>query len=270
MERAAHTTKWLSVSGLLVGTIVLTRAIPTSFAFDRPVHSSTAILAGAGSVVVALSRLLPQDAGERVRKARGSLYERLPLTEVGRPHASREPSPMPEDVTHANSQRKLRILFLALVTLICLRVEVLRQVVDNVQCATKHWNYWIPLVFAAWEFWTTTAPRRNGLVVEDEDPDEITWLDKVVVLPYAQVVATLAVAVGGWLALDAVSSPTSTYICAVSFRYWAKIPWIQRLASLIDVGIVFTLDQLLTSKQAKKLLSIANRFALVGAALLVS
>ena len=261
MERALH-AKWLPISGLILGTVILTNTIPTSFAFDRPVHSSTAILAGAGGAVLALSRWLPKDQEERGRK-----YERLPLTEVGR---SRERSPkQQEDVTYASSPRKLRILFLVLVGLLCLRVELLRRVVDNVQCASKNWISWIPLVFAVWEFWTTTGSRQS-IPIQHEDQDEVSRLDKLAALSYALILATFLLATGGYVALNVVSGPASTYICANTLMYGASVPFVQHFASLLDVGILYTIDELLTSKEAKKALSTTNRFAVVGGTLLVS
>ncbi|KAI5366532.1 Putative glycosyl transferase CAP10 domain-containing protein [Septoria linicola] len=259
---------WPAVSGLVVGSAILSRAIPTSFAFDRPIHSCTAILAGAGGAVVASSRWLPKDHEERGRKDRRQ-YGQLPLTEVGRRHASRESSPAVEAVTYASSQRKLRILVVLLVALICLRVELLRQVVDNVQCATNHWNVWIPLALSAWEYWIAQKSSSHTISQHYEVHDEPSLLREIAVLPYARVLTTLAFTFGGSLVLDAVASPASTYICAASLHYRVSVPVVQRFSSLLDVAIVYCFGELLRSRAARKTLSTINKFALIGLALLV-
>ncbi|CAK1363645.1 unnamed protein product [Cercospora beticola] len=261
--------KWPALSGLILGTVVLTRALPTSFAFDRPVHSCTAILLGAGGAVVALSRGLPQDQEQRRRKDGGQYDQLLPLNEVGQPHPSREPSPSREDVTHASSQRKLRIIFLTLVALICLRVDLLRRVVDNAQCATTHWTTWVPLVFGAWQYWSSRALQRTKTIGDNEEHDGLSRFRKLATSAVAPVIATFAIAVGGGLVLSAVRSPASTYVCAASLPYRITVPWLQRVASILNIAILYCMDQLVSSPGAKSALSTPNRFAVVGLALLV-
>ncbi|KAM3419781.1 hypothetical protein BST61_g3114 [Cercospora zeina] len=263
------TAKWPAISGLVLGTVVLTRAVPTSFAFDRPVHSCTAILLGAGGAVVALSRGLPQDQEQRRRKDGRQYDQLLPLNAVGQPHASREPSPHREDVTHASSQRKLRTPFLILVALICLRVDFLRRVVDNAQCATKTWTTWVPLAFGAWQYWSSRSLPRWRTTDANEGLDGSPTLRTLASFTLVPVLATLAIALGGALVMNAASGPASTYICAASLPYRVTVPWLQRSSSALDIAILYCIDQLISSPGAKHALSAANRFAIVGLALLV-
>lgn len=105
-----------------------------SFAFDRPVHSAVAILTLCGLCMILAERLralLPSTSDSQQ-------YSAVPLQELRVSH-SRESSTgldgaLEELRIPTPSLRRRRITWMLLVMAICVRVEVLRRVVQNVQC----------------------------------------------------------------------------------------------------------------------------------------
>ncbi|KAK5124244.1 hypothetical protein LTR85_001947 [Meristemomyces frigidus] len=260
-------TKWPAISGLVAGTVLLTRSVPTTFAFDKPIHASIIILASCAAAVIGLSKFLPNDGG---RSHKGQQYDALPLGEVGQPHSSREPSPSPEDVRYSSSLRKLRILFLALVTFICLRVEVFRRILANTQCAGQSWEPLIPSALALWDY--LTVQRHKKRMVSD-DPDSSVYdalEDHLFRAPHRYVVAACFISVGSVLALATTSSPASTYICAASLHNSLYVPNLQRLGTVLDLLIAYCIAQLLHQHEARGTRSVSLRFISVGWALLFS
>lgn len=252
----------------MLGTIIVTNTVKTTFAFDKTVHSSIATLACSGGAVIGLSRWLPRDGS---RSHRGGKYEAVPLAEVGRPHASREPSPGPEDVEHPSSLRKLRIVFVLLVTLLCIRVELLRDVVRNVQCGKASWEAALPLAFAAWDYWSVQRKKRRATIDDDHDLESSVYdaLERNIARsPYGYLATVALVVLGCTLVTNSIASPTSTFICAAGLPFRWLIPLLQRLGTVLDIAVVFCISSLLTARDARTR-SIAVRFASVGYALLV-
>jgi len=259
-------TKWPAICGLVAGTIFLSRTVPTIFAFDKPIHTSIVLLASCAATIIAFSRILPKDGG---RSHRGQQYDALPLEEVGQIHTSRQSSPATEGVGYPSSLRKLRILFLVLVTTIGLRVETLRQILTNPQCASRTWEPLLPLVFALWDYWTVQRHHRRVL---DDDPDANVYdaLEQYLVRTrYGYVFAAALVSLGGMLALGITTAPPSTYICAASLPHRWRVPLLQHAGTLLDIAIVHCIGQLLHQREARGTRSVRLRFMSVAWALLV-
>lgn len=257
MER----TKWPAICGFVVGTIQLTRSVPTSFALDKPIHTSIVLLASCATAIIAASRFLPKDGG---RSHKGQQYDAVPLGEIGQPHSSREPSPSREDVRYPSSLRKLRIVFVLLVLAICLRTETLREIVADSQCASVTWEPLLPFALAVWEYWTV---HRHKKLVFHDDPDssvydelEEYWLRA----PYRYLGAVGVLTLASLLALGTTRSPDSSYICAASLPYGWAVPLIQRLGTLLDIVIVYCVGQLLHMQEGRGARSIALRFMSIG------
>lgn len=252
----------------MLGTVAVTNTAKSTFAFDKTVHSSIATLACSGGAIVGLSRWLSRE-GNRTHK--GGEYDAVPLAEVGQPHASRDPSPSPEDVKYPSSLRKLRLVFLLLVALLCVRVEVLREVMRNVQCSKASWGPVIPLAFATWDLWTVKRRRRRMTNEDDLDSSVYEALERRVGRSPYSCVATVALVVSGCtLAIASLASPASTYICAAGLPLRWLVPQLQRLGTVVDISIVFCIYNLLKQQDARGSRSIALRFASVGYAFLVS
>ncbi|KAK1025092.1 hypothetical protein LTS16_023499 [Friedmanniomyces endolithicus] len=217
-------TKWASISGLVIGTVLLSRSIPTTFAFDKPIHTIILVLASCAGTIFGLGRLLPRDAGG-ARSHEGQQYGAVPLDDLGQPHSSREASPSPGDVRYPSSLRKVRILFLVLVLAICIRVELLREVLANVQCATTNWEPIIPFIFAAWDYFAVQRHRTRL----DADDDKLEgsiyeWLESLLAKArYRYVGATALLAFGTIQGLASIyhvgvmsTSTIATFVAAAS------------------------------------------------------
>lgn len=245
----------------------MTNTVQTSFAFDKTVHSSIATLACCGGAVIGLSRWLPRDNS---RSHQGGQYESVPLGEIGQPHASREPSPCREDVAYPSSLRKLRIVFLLLVILLCVRVAVLREVLRNVQCTKASWEAVLPLAFAAWDYWTVQRKKRRTTNDDDLDSSVYDALERNIARsPYSYLATVALVVLGCTLAANSIASPASTFICAAGLPFRWLVPQLQRLGTVLDVAIIFCVHSLLTAQDARTR-NTALRFASVGYASLVS
>jgi len=260
-------TKWPAISGLVVGTILLSRSVPTTFAFDKPIHTSIVILASCAAAIIALSRFLPKDGG---RSHKGQQYDAVPLNDIGRSHGSQEPSPSAEDVRYPSSLRRLRILFLTLVTTICLRVEVLREVLANTQCAGRSWEPLLPFAIAIVDWRTVQIHKKRVL---SDDPDSSVYDELEVYLlraPYRYVVAALVLGLVSMLALGTTGSPPSTYICAASLPFNWIVPNLQKFGTLLDLLIAYCVGQLLHQQDGRGARSISLRVISVGWAFLFS
>lgn len=193
----------------------------------------------------------------------------MPLAEVGRPHSSREPSPSPEDVGYPSSLRKLRIVFLLLVTLLCVRVELLREITRNGQCGKTSWEPLLPLAFAAWDYWTVQRKKRS---THDDDLESSVYdaLERNLARsPYSFIAAVALVVLGCMLAANSTANPPSTFICAASLPFRWLVPHLQRFGTVLDMAIVFCIYSLLTAQDSRASRNVALRFASVGYALLV-
>ncbi|KAK4550349.1 hypothetical protein LTR36_003316 [Oleoguttula mirabilis] len=270
-------TKWPAISGLVAGTVLLARNVPTTYAFDKPIHTGIIILASCAAAVIGLSRSLPKEGG---RSHRGQQYDALPLGvqqydalplgEVGQPHGSRESSPSPEDVRYPSSLRKLRILFLVLVVAICLRIEAFRQVLANTQCAGQSWESLIPLALALWDYFAVQRHKKRILTDDVDSSVYDALVDHVFRPRYRYVLAAGLVSIGSMLALATSSSPASTYICAASLHNSLYVPNLQRMGTVLDFLIAYCIGHLLHQHEGRGTRSVSLRFISVGWAFLFS
>lgn len=259
-------TKWPAIAGLVAGTSYLSRNVGTTFAFDKPIHSSIFVFASIAASIITLSRLVPRDGG---RTLKGQQYDALPLEDVGQPHSSRQPSPIREDVRYPSSLRKLRILFIILVCSLCLRAELLREILDNTQCTVISPQIFIPFSFAFWDY--IIVQRHQKRIIND-DPDSSVYdaLEQYLTrAPWRYLVAALLVSLGSTLAVASTGSPRSTFICAASLHHRWIVPNLQWFASSLDTTIVYCIGQLLHQHEGRGARSLALRFASVGWAFLV-
>lgn len=217
--------------------------------------------------MIGASRLLPKGSSRTVK---GQQYHALPLGEVGEPHSSRQPSPEREDVRYPASLRKLRLIAIALILALSLRVAVLRLVLANVQCAALTWEPLIPFAFACLDYWNVQR-HKTWSVHEDPDSSAYDALEQDIARsPYRYLVSAGLVSFGGLLAIATTRSPASTYICAASLRYHWLTPFLQRLGTVLDIVIAYCIYALLHQQEGRGGRPLSLRFASVGWALLVS
>ena len=250
----------------MLSTIYLSREVPISFTADKPLLSAIVFLVTAGVSLIILGRYLQKYDG----RTGGRQYRALSLNEVGQPHPSRDPSPKPDDVRYASSQRKLRIAFVALVIAVCLRVEILLRVLGNVQCSSLTWEPIVPLVFALYDFWTVQRHQKRSPEHEDGKVGAIGRFERRVVhTPHRYVVAVGVMAVGGIFAIATTRSSGSTYICAASLSFHWLTPLLQRIGTILDILILSCVSRLLQEQEGPSARSLATRFSSVAWAFLV-
>lgn len=266
-------TKWPAVFGLVLGTILLTRSLPTTFAFDKPIHASILTLTLCAGSIMTLSRLLPREGGgAHGRSHQGGQYNAVPLHDIGESHGSREASPLRtagEDVRYPSSLRKLRILFLILICAVCARIELSRRILADVQCATASWEPFIPLAFAIWDYFRNQRDRRQAVGHDDPnlgvfDAMEESWNNS----PYRLLITTSLLVSGSVLALNMATYPSSTWICAASLPHSWMVPAMQKVTVVLDIGIIALVAQLVTQQEGRGQRGFSLRLASVGWALL--
>ncbi|KAK3072606.1 hypothetical protein LTR53_006516 [Teratosphaeriaceae sp. CCFEE 6253] len=262
-------TKSPAIAGLAAGTILLCRSLPTTFALDKPVHSSILVLASCAASIGGWSRLLPREGAGRSHK--GQQYDAVPLGDLAQPPSSRDPSPSPEDVRYPSSLRDLRILFLVLVLAICTRVELLRQVMANTQCATSSWEPIIPLLFAIGDYITVQRHRKRAESEDEPGGSVYDWLESSwTTARYRYVAATALLAYGAIHGLVLASGPRSTFICAAALPYRWVIPLLQRISTVLDLLILYCIGQLAHQREGRGERGVALRFMSVAWAFLFS
>ena len=240
-------------SGLILGTVALTREIPTTFAFDKPLLSSIIFLASAAATFALASRLLFK---ADVSSSEPHRYEALPLNGLGEQHAPHSNDQHQKDTRFAASLRKLRIGPLLLVGAICVRVQISVRVLGNVQCSGETWEPLIPLAFACLDTWN--AQRHSG-------PTEVHSLRA----RNPSLTAVIMFAIGGMVAIAASRSPSSTYICATSLNLNWMTSLLQRLGTVLDFLIVYYIARPFERRSENGANSRASQFKSLSSTLLV-
>lgn len=260
-------TKWPAILGLVASIILLTSSAQTTFAFDKPFHSTIVFLGTLGAAILGVSRLLPR--GER-RSHKGGEYSAIPLEDVHTNGGPREHSPSRmEDVAYPSSLRKLRIVFLVLVAAICARAGIARAIVLNVQCATATWEPIVPLAFTLWEWATVHRKKRNDVHDDGEATLYEIWEMRIMRAPYRYLVAVGITCFSALAALRIASSPASTHICAVVLPHRWAIPLLQHGGIVLDIVILACVGSLLHQEEGRGKRSPALRFSTLGWAALV-
>jgi len=257
-----HHADHITSSGLVVGTARLTSIVPSTFAFDKPVYSAIVCLTTLATVLLALARLLPIGHGSTHK----GQYVAVALEETRYNNAPRDHSRDRTDhVVQPTNLRKLRALFLALVLAICLRVELLRQVVLNVQCARRTWEPTLPLALALWDYATLRRRRRHEVEVDEQTSTlyEI-WECRIMNSPYRYLVAVALTCFGSLGAMRALGSSPSTQICAASLPYSWVVPWAQHAGTALDVLIVLCISGLLYTEDDHSSRGPSARFSAIG------
>lgn len=243
----------------------MSRNASSTFAFDKPIHTSVVLLFTAAITIITFSRFLARYAGS----SDGHEYTSVPLAEVGHPHASREPSPVPSEARGTLSPLQLRLCFFVLICAICVRVAIARQILANIQCTILTWEPLVPLVFAMWDYWTVYRHKR-ALYEGDSTGSVDDALEAYVSRsPYRFMCAAALVNIGSLIALSRSSGLESSYICASSLNNHWLVPLIQHLGTLTDILILYCVSRLLETQGGRSARSVSMRFRSVGFAILV-
>ena len=248
--------------GLVVGTAHLTSSVPSTFALDKPVYSAIVCLTTLAIVLLALARLLP--SGD-VSTHKGQ-YATVALEETRYNNAPRDHSrDRTNHVVQPPNLRKLRALSLVLVLAICLRVELVRQIILNVQCARRTWEPMLPLALAIWDYATLRRRRRHDVEVDEQTSTmyEI-WECRIMNSPYRYLVTVALTCFGSLGAMRALGSSPSTHICAASLPYSWYIPYAQHAGTALDALIVLCISGLLYTEDEHSSRGPSTRFSAIG------
>lgn len=259
-------------SGLILCTYLLSRQIPTTFVLDKPLLSYSVLLLSAAYTVLVCSRVLQKDGAY---KARGRHHDALSLDGRGHGgvelHLLNQPSRTEEDdVKRASSTRKLRILSLVLPVAIFLRTHALLQVLLNTQCSVLTWEPLVPFAFACCDCWSVHRHRRLP-AQKDETGTVYDGLEQLIVRSqYRYLVTVGLISFASWIAVATTRCQPSTYICAATqYSYWLT-PFLQRVGTVLDAIIAYSIAQLLKEPEGSSARSVRSRFQIAGEALLVS
>lgn len=214
------------------------------------------------TVLFALARLLPIGEGSTHK----GQYTAVALEETRYNNAPRDHSrDRTEHVAQPPNLRKLRALFLVLVLAICLRVELVRQIILNVQCARPTWEPMLPLGLAFWDYATLRRRRRHDVEVDEQTSTvyEI-WECRIMNSPYRYMVAVALTCFGSLGAMRALGSSPSTQICAASLPYSWTIPYAQHTGTALDVLIVLCISGLLYTEDEHSSRGPSTRFSAIG------
>ncbi|KAG9690105.1 glycosyltransferase family 90 protein, partial [Aureobasidium melanogenum] len=234
------------------------------FAYGRTLHVLGLILASIGASLLFLSRYLT--------KSSTTSYDELPLDETASGASLSPPSPVSPRLNHIHvpqtSLRKMRLLFVLLVVLMCARAETIRRLVKHVQCVGPAHTELIPLGLAIVDF---CVYRRHTVSVPENNSDlsiyELlghSWATN----RFRYIIITAVFGVSSASILHQSDSPSSTYICTPATH--DKMIMIQRLALVLDFCISFCLDALIRSYPNTGKASPARSLSTTGWACLLS
>lgn len=122
----------------------------------------------------------------------------------------------------------------ALIALIVLRVESLRQVLGNTQCAVLTWEPLIPVLLICWDYFQHKLFDKPSHTSSSRIIDE----QKIGSSDFRYAALLGLFSVSALLAMATSRDPPSTFICASTLHNRWYIPLIQRIGTLLDVAIV--------------------------------
>ncbi|KAF2503390.1 hypothetical protein BU16DRAFT_39269 [Lophium mytilinum] len=258
-----------SSSGLVAGLVILPSLVRTSFAIDRPIHSSIVVLAVCGACIIGLDRTralkdtkshrhrygpIPlEDANDRLTSGNGSIH--------GEEGVGKQ-SPL-------SSLRRLRLVFLILVGALCTRVEVLHQVVRGVQCTRGSYYPFLPFLLAVYDFAIVRRHRQGQKPDEEQDATSFQAIfARLSRHRYMLVFSTLLLGLCSSLELSATAPLSSTYVCASTLPAFSLVPVYQLLGLFLDALILILVFHILDLSSDSQQSNV-NAHRIIGWALLL-
>ncbi|KAF2146911.1 glycosyltransferase family 90 protein [Aplosporella prunicola CBS 121167] len=263
----------LWVSGLFACLLYIASTLDTSFAFDRPVHSSIAVLIVCGAALLLAQKIRPFH-GTTVSNAH---YAPIPLQDLQDGGAgSRPASPVLEGPGEVAKPTLfgLRARTVLVGLLLTARIEVLRRVLQRVECRGPSLTP-LALVFVAVADWWQYRKMRQ----QPRDEEEVDEMETTIYVEFATTAGNsplktlfgVAIIIAGSIAAFSKPYPAlSTYICPVTSTDSVLIPRLQTLGVFIDGLIGALLFQLLDSKQKQHSRLSSMGVPYVGLACLIS
>lgn len=130
-------TRLMPISGLIAGTTYIISTYNTSFTFQRPIETSVLTLLTTGVFILLSCRVTSLNVDE-LTASHPQSYALTPHIDKTKTHASRRRN---ASFNLGNARplgtRRVRAIAVAIVVAVCLRVEILRRVINNSQCSKQ-------------------------------------------------------------------------------------------------------------------------------------
>ncbi|CAI6337407.1 unnamed protein product [Periconia digitata] len=235
--------------GLVLASSYLSTSIPTSFALDRPLHTTAIVLLLSGLAIVAYETWALKN---RRPNASDRGYVAIPLAEGnGRP-SSEETWPLQERPMPRGSltRKRIALLLVALLFLLGARITIFWAVLKEVECSGPTLMAFLPLVLALYHGFREsreTSPRQNP-VWSAFSSSAASYLDSFVNFflhgPTRYILPSLLLAISSFLTTLKTSALRSTYICPAATSSAFLLPKLQFLGFAVDCIIVLILYHL--------------------------
>ncbi|KAF2836385.1 glycosyltransferase family 90 protein [Patellaria atrata CBS 101060] len=274
MERS----KLLSLSGLILGIWYVSTTYETSATFEYPLHSFGVILLFCGLAILLTDKLIPVAKSELSRESYLSITQEDLDGSVDRAHL---PTDGIQGNTGASEQqlplRRLRgrmilVLLAVLLAVLGIRLELLRRIIENVQCSDFSPEPFLPLYVAVHNYWRIQKYASND-AGNKEDSSKATHDGVYTPLHhrrFSSVLITFLLGCSCVVSSAHASAPTSTYICAHSLPYSHMIPLFQLLGFLFDCVMLSILIRFLEHTSETGSRGFEKFFTLIGWFLLLA
>lgn len=224
-----------------------------------------------GSFLVLSSRIL---ANRYSHVSSDQTYTALPLDYTGTTRPPTPPSPLLSDNTRTPpSKRLLRLALGALVIALCLRLDITRRIVQNIECSHHGYTMLLPLLFAALDFWTVQrgdATKHNNLDPDELDDSIYDTVERYWSTSRYRLVLPAALLSFGSAAIQRFEpTPGSTHICPAVTLARHTVAVSSLLALPIDFCIIFCVHYIIRASSFSRKTSAGKPFVAVGYALLV-
>nr|POF19910.1 beta-1,2-xylosyltransferase 1 [Quercus suber] len=264
-------TTWLLLGGFIAGIVRLTQTTPTTFVFDKPVHTAICL-----SATLSITLLLGSRTFLKFISSQGKVHERydygaLSLESRGDLHSPTELCLSPtETVSYASRLPTLKLSFLIIVAAVPCRALLWQHILTHWECATSGWTPLLPLACTVLDF--GMRKRHEPAVKDEDDPDSSIYdaiIDKISRSQYRHILAALLVGLGGLLATFSTGGPHSTYICATTGHDHWLVPVEQVIGFVLDIVVILCVGQLLHQRDHQRTRNTSAQFFSTGWALLV-
>nr|POE80203.1 hypothetical protein CFP56_78696 [Quercus suber] len=265
-------TTWPFVGGFVAGVVQLTQITPTTFAFDKLVHTAICLFAVLAITIALASKVLLRFDSSLRRTHEREDDAAIPLNPSRDPNSPIEsPSDPLQTVQYSTRSPTLKSSFLILVAAIPCRVILWRQILVDWQCAKSEWSPLLPLVYSVLDI--RKRSRDTQAVVDEDDPNSSIYdaiTHKITRSQYRYILATSLLGLGSMTAMSFTGGLQSTYICpTTSYHRWL-VPAEQLIGFLLDIVVVLCVEQLLYPTDHNRTRSLPSRFLSVAWALLVN
>lgn len=241
------------VGVLFASAALLAHSYPSSFAYDRPIHTLVYGLALAGFSLLSLAQSYPNLFR---LPAKDGVYAQVAIKDESDDESvdSYDLDERKEAITEPTAIYKplgslfLRVLLVLSVCAISARLEIFRHISKATECATSSFEVFLPMAVALYD---ALRFQKPVITVVEDCPDasmyETIYEDTrsyVRCSRFRYVPSTTLLSVGLYLTTFLWSGLPSTYICPVVGAQNRAIPSLQFAAFLLDFGLLIAFLEL--------------------------